>query len=144
MKPENNFRIAVVDDDLFSITATKNYLGLNGYPNVRSFESGTAFLDNMSDGFDIVFLDHNMEDMNGFEVLKKIKRYDPNIFVVMLSGQDKIATAVDALKYGAFDYIIKDQEAYERIFNVISRIATLSEMIAKAKPSIWKKIGTII
>jgi DNA-binding NtrC family response regulator len=92
----------------------------------------------------VIFLDHHMDDISGFEVLKKIKRFDANIFVVMLSGQESMATAVDSLKFGAFDYIIKGDNALSRITDVMNRIVAIQEMMDKAKPSVWKKIAAII
>jgi polysaccharide export outer membrane protein len=76
--------------------------------------------------------------------LKKIKRFDPNIFVVMLSGQESMKTAVDSLKYGAFDYIIKGDESFNRITDVITRITEIQVHLELAKPTIWKKLGRII
>ncbi|MFM1744416.1 MAG: hypothetical protein RLZZ630_353, partial [Bacteroidota bacterium] len=75
----------------------------------------------------IVFLDYNLDSkvrqaMDGIDVLKEIKELDPQIEVVMISGQDKIDVAVNSIKYGAFDYIVKGEGAFLRaekaIFNI--------------------------
>jgi polysaccharide export outer membrane protein len=81
-----------------------------------------------------------MDGMKGFDVLKKIKRYNPNIYVVMISGQENIETAVDALKYGAFDYIIKDNKVNLRIKNIISKIIQIKTIVRESNPSIVQRI----
>ncbi len=75
----------------------------------------------------IVFLDYYLntqvkDAMDGLEVLKEIKRTYPDVDVIMISGQDKIEVAVNSIKYGAFDYIVKGEGAFYRaekaVFNV--------------------------
>ena len=69
--------------------------------------------------------------MNGIEILKEIKKHDAEIEVVMFSGQDKIDVAVNTIKYGAFDYIVKNESAFHRsenvIFNIIKRLKLMQE-----------------
>ena len=98
-----------MDDDLFCLNYTENHLKTTGYNDIHLFNNGSDCVNNLTLDPDIIFLDHMMDIMNGFEVLKKIKRFNPNIHVVMLSGQDNIETAINSLKYGAFDYIIKGE-----------------------------------
>lgn len=136
------FKIFLVDDDMFSLTLTEQNLKNMGYTDISIYENGTDCLGNLVLNPDIVFLDHNMDGLSGFEVLKKIKRYNPNIYVVMLSAQENIKTAVDALKYGAFDYIIKGDEENEKMISVIHRIAEIQILLNKSKPSLIKKILT--
>ena len=137
-----NFKIFLVDDDMFSLSLTEQNLKNLGYTDISIYENGTDCLGNLVLNPDIIFLDHNMDGISGFEVLKKIKRYNPNIYVVMLSAQENIKTAVDALKYGAFDYIIKGDDENEKMTNVINRIAEIQNLIKKSKPSLIKKILT--
>lgn len=62
-----------------------------------------------------------MDPLNGFEVLKKIKKIDPQLCVVMVSAQESIPVAVNALKHGAFDYLVKNGEVYEKMLEAILR-----------------------
>jgi polysaccharide export outer membrane protein len=82
--------------------------------------------------------------MTGFEVLKKIKRYNPNIYVVMISGQENIKTAVDALKYGAFDYVIKDSNVCDKLTQIITNIIKVKEQLKKANPNLMQRILTFL
>jgi two-component system OmpR family response regulator len=69
--------------------------------------------------------------MDGIEILKEIKAAKPETEVVMISGQDKIEVAVNTIKYGAFDYIVKSESAFHRsenvIFNIIKRLKLQGE-----------------
>jgi DNA-binding NtrC family response regulator len=73
---------------------------------------------------DIVFLDYYLNSvvkdaMDGLDVLVEIKKILPETDVVMLSGQDKIQVAVEVMKYGAFDYIVKGETEDEVLKNGI-------------------------
>jgi len=140
---ENSVRIFLVDDDLFSLNIYRQGLENLGYHKVSLFLNGTICLNNLNQKPDIIFLDHNMDDLTGFEVLKKIKRVDPNVFVVIVSAQENMKIAVDALKYGAFDYIIKGDNEIEKMQNVIERMESIKQEIKKAHPSFMQKILSI-
>lgn len=140
---ENSVSIFLVDDDLFSLNIYRQGLENLGYQKVSLFLNGTICLNNLNQKPDIIFLDHNMDDLTGFEVLKKIKRYDPNVFVVIVSAQENMKIAIDALKYGAFDYIIKGDNEIEKMQNVIERMESIKQEIKKAHPGFMQKILSI-
>ncbi|MGE5680540.1 MAG: sigma-54-dependent transcriptional regulator [Bacillota bacterium] len=74
---------------------------------VEVFDKGEEVLKRLPAGPDIVLLDIMLPDINGVEVLKRIKQYDENIPVIMLSAQGSVEVAVEALRQGAFDYFPK-------------------------------------
>ncbi len=137
---ENQFKIFIVDDDIFCANLYEQYLKNMNYTDITYYSNGNDCLINLNQKPDIIFLDHNMEDMTGFEVLKKIKRYNPNIYVVMVSGQENIKTAVDALKYGAFDYVIKDSNVCDKMTQVIDKIIKVKEQLRISNPTFIQKI----
>ena len=141
---ENQFKFFIVDDDVFFAKMYEQYLKNLNYNDIRYFDNGNDCLTNLNENPDIIFLDHNMDDMTGFEVLKKIKRYNPNIYVVMISGQENIKTAVDALKYGAFDYVVKDSNVCDKLTQIISNIVKVKEQLKKANPSMIQRILTFL
>ena len=143
MENQNQFKFFIVDDDIFCINVYEQYLQNLGYNDISYFNNGNDCLNNLDQHPDIIFLDHNMDDITGFEVLKKIKRYNPNIYVVMVSGQDNMKTAVDALKYGTFDYVIKDSNVCEKMNVVIDKIVAIKEQLSKSNPSFIQKILSI-
>ena len=139
-----NYKIFLVDDDLFYLNMYEQHIKNLGFDDVTLFENGTDCLNDLIQYPDIVFLDHNMDMLNGFEVLKKIKRFDPNINVVMVSGQENLQTALNALKYGAFDYIVKGDRENEKMKSVIKRISDLDKILNQPKPSFFKKLFSFI
>ena len=105
---------AVEDDPVY--TKFLNYvLALNPDFETHFFSTGEDFLNHLHENPSIVTLDYTLPDMPGEEILKQIKNYNPEIDVIIISGQDQIGTAVDLLKMGAYDYIIKDLETKERL-----------------------------
>ena len=140
MENQNQFKFFIVDDDIFSANVYEQYLLNLNYTDISYFSNGNDCLNNLDQNPDIIFLDHNMDGITGFEVLKKIKRYNPNIYVVMVSGQEDIKTAVDALKYGAFDYIIKDHLVRDKMTLVINKIILVKEELKKSNPTLVQRL----
>jgi DNA-binding NtrC family response regulator len=143
MEATTQFKIFIVDDDIFCANVYNQYLVNMNYSDITHYSNGTDCIGNLHLNPDIIFLDHNMEDINGFEVLKKIKRYNPNIYVVMISGQENIKTAVDALKYGAFDYVIKGNDVNEKLQHIISKIIAVKEQLKNVYPGFIKRLLSI-
>jgi DNA-binding NtrC family response regulator len=82
-----------------------------------------------------------MDDLNGIEILKKIKRFDPHILVIFISSQEQITIAVNALKYGAFDYIAKKDFNIERVRLVMEKLESVREIIDRRnKKSVMAKV----
>ena len=140
---EKTAKIFLVDDDLYSLNIYQQTLTNLGYENVSLFLNGTICLNNLQQKPVVIFLDHNMDELNGFEVLKKIKRFDPNIYVVIVSSQENMQIAIDALKYGAFDYIIKGDNNMEKMAKVIERINLIEERFKKTNRNFIQKLLSI-
>lgn len=143
MQNTQTMKLFLVDDDTFSLHLYQQNIRNLGYNDVMAFENGMECLNNLNRKPEVVFLDHNMDNLSGFEVLKKIKRVDPNIFVVMVSAQENMKTAVDALKYGAFDYIIKGDNELLKIENVLSRIELIKEEMKKGNPGLLQRLLSV-
>lgn len=74
---------------------------------VEIFENGNDLLKNLSKEPDLILLDIMLPDINGIDVLKKIKSFDQNLPVIMLSAQGSIEVAIESIRLGAFDYFPK-------------------------------------
>jgi DNA-binding NtrC family response regulator len=135
----HNATTFIVDDDPFVGMLYKKHLSNLGFSNLHHFHSGVECLNNLHFNPEIILLDHQMSQLNGFEVLKKIKRSNPNTAVIMVSGQEDMTTALNALKYGAFDYIIKDNTETARIENALGRLAKLRSLRPETK-SLFQKL----
>lgn len=136
--------IFLVDDDPFHLEILKQLLENEGLHNITCFSSGVACLENIHKTPDLVFLDHQMNVYSGHQTLKKIKRYDPNIHVVMISAQEDIETAVETLKHGAFDYIQKGDNLKEKVQDVLAKIEDVKTLLAQEKPSLLQKLFKFI
>jgi len=121
MKPSKPLKIFILEDDLWYGTMLEHYLSLNPDYQVQRFDSEKAFFQKIHEQPDVVTLDYTLAegDADGSKVLKKIKEFNPDIEVIIISGQDQITTAVELLKSGAFDYLVKDEDTKDRLWNVL-------------------------
>jgi len=100
-------KILVIDDERSIRNTLKDILGFEGY-SVEVAENGLIGIELVkSTDFDIILCDIKMPEMDGIEVLEKIMVLKPETTVVMISGHGNIDTAVEAIKKGAFDFIVK-------------------------------------
>ena len=136
----NDFKIFVCDDDVFYLNILKQQFINLGCDDVTLFENGTDLLNEIHTNPDVVFLDYMMDDFTGEEVLNKIKRINPDIFVVVVSGQEGIQTAVNMLKQGAFDYLQKGDEELKKINDVLLKIHEVKDFMERTKPNLIKRI----
>jgi DNA-binding NtrC family response regulator len=107
---ENTIKIFAVEDDPTYRKYLEYVLSLNPDFEARFFVSGNDCIRNLHFEPSIIALDYTLPDMSGEEVLMKVKDFNPSIQVIIVSGQDKIGTAVKLLKLGAYDYIIIKEE----------------------------------
>lgn len=115
-------RIFVVEDDAVYRRMIAYVVGLDPSHEVYTFSTGQECLQHLHFQPFLISLDFTLPDMNGDDILKQIKKYDPTIEVVILSGQQDLPTAVKLVKDGAFDYITKDSETKNRLLNTIRHI----------------------
>lgn len=120
MYEQDPVKIFVVEDDPAYTKFLQYVLSLNPDFEVSAFETGRDCLDNLYKKPSIVTLDYTLPDMPGEKVLSEIKAFDNNIQVIIISAQEKIGTAVELLKLGAYDYITKDEDTKNRLLNTIN------------------------
>lgn len=133
MATKTDSKIYVVDDDPFYLAAYDKHLRAQGYNNISCFLSGKDFLEVLADEPEIVILDHDLGDMTGLDVLKEIKRFNTNIFVIFASARQQPDIATASLKNGAFDYIIKDDNVLEHITSTLSKLFVVKDYLKKKK-----------
>src|SRR5689334_13690600 len=121
-KPKEPFRIFVVDDDEWYGRLLEHSLTLNPDHEVHRFKSCKEVLSNLHLNPQLVTLDYFLPDGHGSEVLKSIQEYNSEIEVIVISEQDKIDTAVDLLKAGAYDYIVKSKDIRDRLLTTVEHV----------------------
>lgn len=119
--------IFLVDDEPMQNEMLKDYLAEHFEFDIKTYDNGEEAIANLNLNPEIIVLDFHLNAhldhaKNGVEVLKAIKELKPDVHVIMLSGQDKLEVAVDSMKYGAYDYVIKGETAFSRIENLINNI----------------------
>lgn len=103
----NTTKILIVDDELIMRESLGGWLERDGH-YVEKVSSGEEALQRVKDiRFDILLVDIKMEGISGLEVLKKVKEDDPDIQVVMITAYGSIPSAIEAMKNGAYDYLLK-------------------------------------
>lgn len=127
--------VFLIDDEPIQNEMLKDYLNERFLYELITFESGEDALQNMNLRPEIIVLDYHLNNhlpnaKNGIDILKAIKETSPETAVIMLSGQDKIDIAVDTMKYGAFDYVVKGESAFPRIENIMNNLGEMHKMKA--------------
>ncbi len=113
MTDMNPFTILIVDDERTLARSIKLFLADQGYEAevAENGDKALELLDRIRP--DLIFLDVNLPGISGIELLKRIKEYDRNIAVIMMTAYGSIEGAVEAVKLGAFDYIKKPVDLEE-------------------------------
>jgi DNA-binding NtrC family response regulator len=129
MKESNSVKIFVVEDDPTYAKFLKYVFDLNPDYEPVFFTNGKDLINQLHQRPEVVTLDYSLPDMSGEDVLLSIRDFDPSINIIVVSAQEKIGTAVNLLKMGAFDYIVKDPEAKDRILNSVHNAISKTSLI---------------
>ena len=122
MKEHYPIKIFVVEDDTWYGSMLEYHLSLDPDHEITKFENAKTFLQSLHLRPDVVTLDYTLPDMTGDEVLKAINEISPDTRTIIISGQENIQVAIDLLKKGAYDYIVKDEDARDRIWNALQHL----------------------
>ncbi len=118
--PEERPRVLVVDDEKFIRDILADFLGMEGYA-VRTAEDGLSALRELeARHYDLVISDLKMPKMGGLELLREVARTSPDTLTVIMTGFGTVETAIDAMKRGAYDYILKPFKV-EEIVHIVQR-----------------------
>ena len=140
MKNKANPLIFIVEDDVLYQEMLKNELHHNQYDNIEVYSAGTECIGNLHKVPDIVMLDYNLnESMNGIQVSKKIKEANSHTQVIMFSAQEKLDIVINSIKYGAYDYIIKNDVAIRRLSQMVDKICRWNELVFENTEFIRKR-----
>lgn len=119
---EKPLTIFVVEDDLWYGELLVHHLQLNPENLVKRFESGKELIKALDEKPHVILLDYSLPDIKGDELLKLLKARVPESEIVIVSGQEDINTALSIMRYGIYDYIVKNEETKERLWNAVSHI----------------------
>ena len=112
-------KVFIVEDDMMYSKMLGYKLSMDPDFDVEVFNDGASFLKKLHLNPSVVTLDHSLPDISGLDLLKKIKKDYPSVNVVVLSAQEDLSIAVEMLKEGAYDYIIKDTGSLDKIWQLV-------------------------
>jgi DNA-binding NtrC family response regulator len=132
MKNEK-IKLFLVDDDAVFLKSLEIEFLQHADFAIETFATGELCLQNISHNPDVIILDYFLDGidktaMNGMQTLDKIKAFNPDISVIMLSSQDKIEVAVNCMHHRAFDYVVKSETAFTRLQKIITTIFQYKKM----------------
>ena len=130
---ESPFTIFIVEDDPWYGQLLHYHLSLNPEDTVQLWTSGQDCLDNMHLRPDVVTIDFSLPDISGDKLLARLQQRWPEVPVIVISAQSKITTAVQLLKAGATDYLVKDDNTKDLLWNAIQRLRETSALREQVK-----------
>ncbi len=110
--------VLLVDDETCYVDVLANRLSKRNITATKAYSGTDAIRKLRQKDFDVIVLDLKLEDMDGIEVLKILKKMVPHINVIMLTGHGSEEAAKDGIKEGAFDYLTKPCELHELISKI--------------------------
>ena len=133
MNNSNKIKLFLVDDDALFLKSLEIEFLEHADFEIETYSSGEFCLANLSNNPDLIILDYHLDGidknaMNGIDTLDKIKEFNSDIAVIMLSSQDKIDVAIDCMHHQAFDYVVKSETAFVRLQKIISSLFEFRKM----------------
>lgn len=138
MKNINKIKLFLVDDDALFLKSLEIEFSEHAdftedVYSIETYATGELCMENLSHEPDVIILDYHLDGidktaMNGIETLDKIKGFNKDIPVVMLSSQDKIEVAINCMHHKAFDYVVKSETSFLRLQKIITTIFQYKKM----------------
>lgn len=133
MNNGEQIKLFLVDDDALFLKSLQIEFLQHGDFIIETFATGELCVQDLGNHPDVIILDYHLDGidknaMNGLDTLDKIKKYNSDIPVVMLSSQDSIDIAVNCMHHRAFDYVVKSETSFMRLQKIITAIFSYKKM----------------
>lgn len=133
MKNEDKIKLFLVDDDSVFLKLLEIEFLQHADFDIETYATGELCMEKITHNPDVIILDYHLDGidknaMNGLTTLDKIKAFNQDIPVVILSCQDKIDVAINCMHHRAFDYVVKSETAFIRLQKIISTIFRYKKM----------------
>lgn len=138
MTKETGLNIAIIEDDAFYSSILATQLRNRIVSKTHVFNDGEGFLKSDIHAYDVIILDLNLtndeeESLNGKDILEMLVGDKAPAKVVVLSSQHLIEDAVEVLKIGAIDYIVKNEEAFDKLIDSLQAIVEFNKLSSTIK-----------
>jgi DNA-binding NtrC family response regulator len=137
-KKNESFRILIVDDNREIRTILEEYLREEGYAAQGAGDGNEALAKHGESPFDLIITDLNMPGMTGMELIKAISKQESTTEFIIITGYASLDSAIEAVKAGAFDYIVKPFRIEE--LRVVIKNARDKIMLKKANKQLFDKL----
>ncbi|WP_340110831.1 sigma-54-dependent transcriptional regulator [Maribellus mangrovi] len=124
----SQYKVFIVEDNELYARVLKKQL-TDDKLQVKVFYNGTDFINALDEKPDVITLDYTLPDMTGKEVLTKIQKVHSEAHVIVISAQESISTAIELMKNGAYDYIMKAPDTREKLSNIIKNIYKTDQIV---------------
>jgi DNA-binding NtrC family response regulator len=139
-RKDDDLRILIVDDNRDVRSIVEEYLGGNGH-SVEGASDGKDALDKCAkDSYDLIITDLNMPGLTGIELIKDLRKQNDMTEFVIITGYASLDTAVEAIKVGAFDYIVKPFRMEE--LDVVVKNVKDKILLKKTNAKLFEKLRT--
>ena len=130
---KERIKIFLVDDDALFLKNLEIEFKQHADFEIETYPTGELCLLNLYQHPDVIILDYHLDGIetnaiDGLQTLDKIKNFNPDIPVIMLSSQDKIDVAINCMHHRAFDYVVKSETAFVRLQKIITTIFKYKKM----------------
>lgn len=138
------YSIFIVEDDPWYGEILEYHLSLNPDYAITRFTTGKDCLDNLHRKPDLISIDFSLPDMTGDKLYEKIRAVNDQLPVIVISGQEEITVAVDLLKKGVRDYLVKDDNTKDLLWNAVIKVretGSLKKEVEKLKEELGQKFS---
>ncbi len=127
MNSDSKIKIFLVDDDAVFLKLLEIEFHKHDDFDIKTYATGELCIEHLVLKPDVIVLDYNLDGidkdaMNGMTTLDKIKAFNPNIHVIILSSQDKMGVALDCMYHRALDYVMKSETVFLRLPQIITTV----------------------
>jgi len=140
MQQTKNPRIFIIEDSIVYKDLIVNYLKANSFSDISLYKSGDECLKSLHLKPDLIILDYISTGMTGLDLMLKVQKDHPDVDFIFLSGQNDVEVAVQIMKLGAADYIVKNDKAPKNLVKSINSLITTTK---REKQSKGFRIGVV-
>lgn len=135
-----NYCIFIVEDDPWYGEILAYHLSLNPELEIERFTNGKDCMASLHKKPNLITIDFSLPDINGMELFKKIKAVHADIPIIVISAQEDVGTAVELLRMGATDYLVKDDNTKDLLWNAVNRIRE-NQLLKKEVEHLRQELG---